>query len=561
VGAEAFTGSPDRSQWSETPEGLKLSAIGSFGSGVNRMILHHWVHQPFDDRYKPGMGMGWWGTHFGRHQTWFRPGGAFFQYLGRTQFLLQQGEQVADFVAVGSAVGGGDAIPVADLGSVKVAGGRIVLASGRTYAFLAYPNGKVMLPETARQLGELARAGGIVVASKPERSPSLAGYPGCDAEVAALASEYWGAGTEPVRPVGRGKIMAHGDAGRAAKELGLIPGVELLGEGKPELRCVHRAGPGFDLFYVGHLGSRAATANLAFRVAGKRPELWDPETGSIHEAPVWRSKGPRTEVSLRLRPEQALFVVFRAPSEGRDPVVAVEPPEVLGALELDDRGRPLLVSDAALKGEATLASGRKLSASASAAEVQPLEGPWTVAFSPGMGAPAEIAFPRLISWADHEAPAIRYFSGSAVYRTTFEMPRGAGGRVMLDLGEVKHLAEVAVNGKALGVLWCKPFAVDIASALRPGRNELAVTVTNTWANRLIGDEQEPADVSWVSDRGPKGRMMEAYPEWFLKNETRPSANRKGFVVWNYFRKESRLLPSGLLGPVRLSVVRPVPFGP
>ena len=92
VGAEAFTGSPNVSQWTETPAFLKATGDAEFASGVNRLVLHHWVHQPFDDRYKPGMGMGWWGTHFGRNQTWFEPGKAFFQYLGRCQALLQRGE-------------------------------------------------------------------------------------------------------------------------------------------------------------------------------------------------------------------------------------------------------------------------------------------------------------------------------------------------------------------------------------------------------------------------------------------------------------------------------------
>lgn len=110
VGAEAFTGLPNRSKWSETPAILKRSADGAYASGANRLILHHWVHQPFDDRYKPGMGMGWWGTHFNRHQTWAKDGVAFYQYLGRCQAMLQAGETPSDFVSVGKSQGG-DVIP------------------------------------------------------------------------------------------------------------------------------------------------------------------------------------------------------------------------------------------------------------------------------------------------------------------------------------------------------------------------------------------------------------------------------------------------------------------
>ena len=138
VGAESFTGAPSISKFTEDPAFLKPSADGTFASGVNRLVLHHWVHQPFDDKYQPGMGMGWWGTHFGRHQTWAEPGKAFFAYLGRTQALLQYGEQVADYLCVDKQDGFSDLIATNDflVRDIKVIDHKIILPSGRKYACL-----------------------------------------------------------------------------------------------------------------------------------------------------------------------------------------------------------------------------------------------------------------------------------------------------------------------------------------------------------------------------------------------------------------------------------------
>jgi hypothetical protein len=129
VGAEAYTGRPEVSQYTEDPAFLKYSTDMAFSEGINRMILHHWVHQPFDDKYQPGMGMGWWGTHFSRHQTWFEPGKAFFSYLARCQALLQYGEQPADYLSVGRQEGNSDLISVYDFlkNDIQVKNGKVLL--------------------------------------------------------------------------------------------------------------------------------------------------------------------------------------------------------------------------------------------------------------------------------------------------------------------------------------------------------------------------------------------------------------------------------------------------
>jgi len=182
------------------------------------------------------------------------------------------------------------------------------------------------------------------------------------------------------------------------------------------------------------------------------------------------------------------------------------------------------------------------------ATVLNVEGPWTVRFKPGWGAPPSATFPRLVSWTERPEEGIRYFSGWAVYAKTLNVPAGMaarGRRTELDLGAVKNFAEVTLNGKPLGVLWKAPFRLDVTGLLKAGRNTLEVKVTNLWPNRLIGDEQLPADVEW------NGNALRAWPDWVWSGAPRPRRERLTFTTWRFWTKDSPLLESGLLGPVTI----------
>ncbi len=182
---------------------------------------------------------------------------------------------------------------------------------------------------------------------------------------------------------------------------------------------------------------------------------------------------------------------------------------------------------------------------------QPLQltNAWKVRFPQGWGAPAEINLPELISWTDHPLPGVRYFSGTATYETEFDVPADFTNRTLaLDFGDVQVIAEPTLNGQNLGILWKPPFRVGVTSAIRPGRNQLQVRITNLWPNRLIGDEQFPDDCSagsWASGGIP------AWPDWLLKGQPRPEPRRLTFAAFRYWKATDTLLPSGLLGPVTL----------
>jgi len=212
-------------------------------------------------------------------------------------------------------------------------------------------------------------------------------------------------------------------------------------------------------------------------------------------------------------------------------------------------GKPGLIAWSSGTYEVDTASGKRLSAQVdNVPEAVTLDGPWEVGFPPGRGAPERISLDGLISWPKHEDPGVRYFSGTATYTRRLDIPADSvqPGRVlMLDLGTVRELAQVALNGRDLGVLWKPPFRLDITAAAKPGANSLEVRVTNLWPNRLIGDEQLPPDAEYNP-----GSSLKAWPEWLLKGEPRPG-DRIAFTTWQHWQKDSRLMESGLLGPVTL----------
>ncbi len=555
IGAEAFTGRPEVSQWKETPGFLKLSADGSYGAGVNRMILHHWVHQPFSDKYQPGMGMGWWGTHLGRNQTWFEPGKAFFLYLGRVQAMLQWGETPSDFVSVGSVQGGGDAISWdAFRKEVMVRDGKIVLPSGRTYRFLSIPHSKAMLPSDVRQVGELLAQGAAIVCGRPVRSPSLTDYPKCDRDVTQMTERIWGSDNQQqVRTVGKGKLYVSGDVREAMKDLGIHPAFEIRSADSGDIRIQHRSDGTADIFFVANVNDSPQKVTVSFRVADRRPELWDAQAGTIAPAGVWRQRNGRTEVDLDLGAVKSVCVVFRDGMMPKDHVVRIKDNKV-AVMGLADGGVKIY-SAQAIGGEVLFASGKKQAFELTGSQRVEVGGPWAVEFDSPVDTIPGVKMETLMSLSEHTEPSVRYFAGTATYRNTFKLDAvPTSGRVMLDLGKVYDMAKVTVNGQALGVVWHEPFVVDVSSAAKPGQNTLEIAVTNTWHNRLVGDEQEPADFEWGQDRGPAmGRAMKAYPEWFLKDQPRPSQGRKGFVIWYYHRADTPLIPAGLVGPVQIRV--------
>ena len=507
VMAEAFTSIGPH--WQEGPAELKPTADIAFCEGINR-FTHHTATSSRPEDGKPGYEY-FAGTHFNPNITWWNQAGAWTSYISRCQWLLSQGLFVADVCYYNGdwapnlvepkhldpGLGKGYDYDVCNaevlLTRMSVKDGRIVLPDGMSYQALALPERHFMPVEVLKKIKQLVEDGATVVGPRPEKDPGLNNYPRSDELVKSLAANVWGdcdGKSITERSVGKGHIVWGKTLRDILTDKSIAPDFQYVGKDKGAfLDFIHRRDGDAEIYFVANRLNREEAANCTFRVAGKQPELWDPVNGSMHKAMAYSQANGSTTVPLDLAPHGSIFVIFREPIP-------------------DDR-----------QGSATGNSPRW-------SEPFGLNGGWTVKFDPAWGGPESTRFEKLFDWSKSEQDGIRFYSGTASYRyEPFNMPESLfippQSALYLDLGDVKNLAEVTLNGKYLGVLWARPFRVDITTAVQPKDNLLEVRVTNFWPNRLIGDASLP----------PEKRLTHT--------------NVKSF------KKTDALLPSGLLGPVRM----------
>lgn len=617
VAAESFTSTALNARWLNHPFRLKPLGDLAFTQGVNRFVLSMSAMQPWADR-KPGMTVGPWGINHHRGNTWWEQSRAWHTYLARCQALLQMGSFVADVAYLETenapnafrnrqnadpAMPAGydfDVLPPEVLfKATTTPEGRILLESGLSYRILALSPGRAMTPALLRKIKELVSAGAIVVGPRPISSPSLVNYPQCDGEVQQLAEELWGAcdGTSILENrCGKGKVIWGMTLGEVLGQLNTPPDLACLdatvGE---EIRFIHRSIEGDDVYFVASGVPEARRFLCTFRVKGKKPELWWPDTGRSEQVVLFRQQAQEggfiaggeehTVIPLNLTPYGSVFVVFRAASEPHlDHVVSVRrdgieisglTPKLLAentvqhefnATEIRPGEGSGYIVEASHPGayELKTARGRILRAQVpTAPEPWRVEGPWELQFPKGLGAPSSVNLESLISWTEHPDVGVKYFSGTATYRLKFEVPAQflRKDRVLyLDLGRVCEIAEATLNDRDLGILWKPPFCAEVTDILRARANELEVRVVNLWPNRLIGDEHLPSDCEWVvpaiSYTG-WGEVIAHWPQWLLENKPSPTG-RVAFTTWKHWTKDDPLSESGLLGPVRIVARTKVP---
>lgn len=560
IGAEAFTSRPEVSKWNDDPAFLKPSGDAGLASGANRFVLHQWALQPFDDKYQPGMDMGWWGTHFSRNQTWFKPGKAFIDYLTRCQALLQSGEQVADVLFIGKLDGYGDLLSMHDFltNPPMVVNRKIQLASGRTYRYIVMPSQGIMLPEVAKQIQQLVNQGAIIVSAKPTSSPSLQNFPASDSILKNIANEVWG--NSSYQQYGKGYIFSTIKDLKEHKPASLLLNADYAVEkAEPKFvpKVVHRKQGNEHVFFVVNTSEKPHQFSLSFDVTGLHPELWQAEDASIMNAPIWQEKQERTHVWLSLKGQQTIFVVFRKKAKDATHPLQIETASTSWKVGLNANKNPVLFSDTIASAIITDIFGKQKTIQSEAAVLTPLNNNWKVVFAPKLDSVFSMQMDTLVDFSKHPNPSIKYFAGTATYTKTVTVNDSKPStKWMLNLGVVNDIVVVFVNNKKVGTLWYAPYLIDVSNFLQQGTNEVKIEVTNNWVNRLIGDEQEPADFEWGNDRADKGRAMKAYPDWFIKNQPRPS-KRKAFSIWYYNRKDTPLQPAGLAGPVALQKIEAI----
>ncbi|HEX4119745.1 MAG TPA: glycosyl hydrolase [Verrucomicrobiae bacterium] len=492
VFAEGFTDiglNWQESIWSN----LKPSFDKALCEGLNVLVWHAFVCSP-DSTGIPGQQY-FAGTHLNPKVTWWDKSQAFFSYIDRCQALLQQGLPFADVLYYY-----GDHVPnfaqlkksdpakilpgydydviteEAMIERTSVHDGQIVLPDGMSYRVLVLPDRNSFSLPVLRKVAELVAAGATVIGPRPTEASGLNDYPKSDEELNALADKLYGVA---------GGIITNQTARQIMLARGLPPDFEWsdASEPQPQIDYIHRTTPDGEIYFVANRSSNSVSINATFRIRALAPELWDAVSGDHHFATDYNEKDGRTILPLHFNPCGSIFVIFRQPAAAHPSTTPRNWPEL--------------------------------------EQISELTGPWKVQFDPHWGGPASATFDNLESWTRRRESGIKYYSGTAIYRKTFTLPSLASQKIFLDLGDVRELAEIKVNGKSCGIVWTPPFRADITAAVRPGENSLEIEVVNFWPNRIIGDHFLPFD----------------------KRFTRTNVRQ--------LRKSTPLMESGLLGPVRL----------
>lgn len=529
ISAESFT-SINTVNWKGHPYFYKHYGDKVWARGINETMFHRFAHQP-NTHISPGMTMDSIGSHIDRTQTWWDNGGvSWFEYLARGSYLLQQGVPDSDFLihlgdVAPSAVGNRNNTNVPDgfnydyvntevlIDRIKVVDGWLVLPEGTRYRALELHNTQYLHLKTLKRIHELVMQGATIVGKKPQAPIGYSEWLQRD-YFNELATGIWGNGNELLRHVGKGRVSTLSLAD-AITQLNYKPDLKI--NGKSAALFTHRRIGENDLYFLYNDRAEFTHMEIDIRNGDGQPEIWNIDDGSIEKISQFRRDGDRLVTRLFVEPYGSRFILIR-----RDD----NPPAYTGT-------HSTLVNNVYHNKGAVLS------------------GTWTVEFDPVLGGPGRVTFEKLVDWTARKEQGVRYFSGTAKYSKTFTLSSLEAAEIQplyLDLGDVQQIAEVTVNGKKLATLWKPPFALDISSVVVAGVNTLEVDITNTWVNRLIGDEALP-DTSGYSMTG------DTVP-WINNNQPPPKSQRVTFTGYNFFAKEqSKILqPSGLLGPVRL--VRP-----
>jgi hypothetical protein len=483
--------------WAWSPSTLKPTADQELLNGINRFVIHESAHQPLIGK-APGLTLGPFGQWFNRNETWAEQAAPWVNYLARCSYMLQQGHFGADLVyfygedsnltaifqhkspEIPAGYGFDYINADALIHELRVKDGQIVTRSGMQYRVLGLdPYSRHMSLPVLRAIAKLVNDGAVVAGPKPADDPSLADD---QAEFEKLSSQLFGDGTG-VQKVGKGAVYAGQNLTDVFNALNLKPDFDYSKQvDSSVVEFAHRKLTNGDIYFVDNRSAHETTIDATFRLAGKEPELWRAETGNAEPVPFKIAEG-RTTVPLHLEPWGTVFVVFRKGTSS------------------NSRTLPQMIET----------------------KVASISGPWNIAFQAGRGAPDSITLNELSDWSSSSDSGVKYFSGVGTYSNTVQASADwfkKGARLWIDLGDVKNLAEVTLNGKQLGQVWHNPYRIDATSALKPGANQITIKVVNAWVNRMIGDEQ-------------------------------PGATKITFADVKPYKANSPLLPSGLLGPVRV----------
>ncbi len=488
--------------FSRYPATIKQRGDRFFAEGINNTLLHVYIQQPYEDK-NPGINA-WFGNPYNRKNTWFSQMDVYTQYLKRTNYMLQQGLNVADvayFIGEDTPKMTGVTDPALPVGYqfdymnaeviekyMTVKDGLITLPHGTQYKIMVLPKLETMRPELLAKIKQLVNDGAVILGPAPLRSPSLQNQPEADNQVKTMAAELWGdvdGVNVKSRKFGEGMVINGMKMKEALALINCIPDCKLAEDNT--IHYGHRTLENGEIYFVSNQTNVTQTIAPEFRVKGMQPELWEATTGYVRDLPAYEQKESVTVVPLKLAPNESVFIIFSKPV-GKAKSMDLEA----------NYPRPEFITD--------------------------LKGSWNVVFDATQRGPEEpVVFKTLADWTSSEDERIKHYSGTAFYNNTFQIDQlTENKKISIDLGKLTAMAKVMINGKYAGGVWTAPYRLDITNFVKEGENELKIEVVNTWVNRIIGDMKLP------------------------ENE------RKIWMPINPYNAESSLQPSGLLGPVSIS---------
>jgi len=526
IQAEAFTAL--RMDWDEHPGNLKTLADRNYALGINRFFYHVFVHNPWTDR-KPGMTLDDIGTFFQRDQTWWKPGKAWFEYCQRVQLQLQKGNPVVDLaVFIGEDLPSRSFVPdrlvpfipnvfgkarlesekirlenegqptakmpkevtysknMTDLSQwvnplngyqydsfnadvllnkAKVVNGKVTFENGIQYGALLFPGihkmspNKVVSLAVAEKMLQMIQDGAtVLLGDKPTKIPGL--QSDFDKEKwQQTVDAIWNHNpNEKTWKIGNGTVIQLPYLGNDFAEIGLTQDVyfpELRREEAGAMAWTHRKSADEDIYFLSNQKEEKRTLSVSFRVSGKTPQWYNPVLDKTTTLTQYTEESGRTIIPLQFEANESGFVIFTA------------------------------------KAKENIAKSAKNWAEFET--VQTLDENWDLQFDPKFKGPEKpLKIGKLFDWSTSENEQIKYYSGTAVYTKEFQWKgKKANDQFWLDLGEIANIAEIKINGKDCGTLWTFPYKVNISDALQKGKNTIEIRITNTWANRIMGDQKLP----------------------------------------------------------------------
>ena len=519
IGAESFTSV--RMNWGEHPGNIKATGDRNFALGINKMVLHVFAHNPWMDK-KPGMTLDGVGLYFQRDQTWFKQSKAWIDYLTRCQALLQLGKPVVDIAVftgeevprrsvlpdrlVGTLPGIFGAVKVAEekkrlenvgqplrqipdgvshsanmadpenwidplngyaydsfnpdaLMMMSVKNGRVVLPAGASYGVLVFPEKHPMQPNNtlislpvAKKILQLVKDGAKIIMSKDY----LAGVGLRDNDDSIMLVIKSLLNNENIK----GKIVVTPYFDSSFVKLGVRKDIEILNNNH-SVAWTHRRVGADDVYFLSNQKNAEQEVTLLFRSSNWIPEVWDAVNSSMIPS-IWDNEHGSVRVLVNLHSNQSVFLVFRK-----------------------NITRYSTINRRVSKISKDLFNAK-----------------WKVKFDQNYGGRENaIVFDGLESWSKNNDSSVKYYSGTAVYSNTFFIKSMKEIHIAsIRFDSIYNIATIKINGIDCGTLWTPPYQLDITKTIKEGQNKIEIQVSNTWHNRLIGDNLLPAEkrIAWTT---------------------------------------------------------------